>query len=52
MRNFGSTLLKILVTLIAVLAVAFIVLLIVISVKEYKPEDWEQLEVASCKVSK
>ncbi|MBP3754055.1 MAG: endonuclease/exonuclease/phosphatase family protein [Lachnospiraceae bacterium] len=48
MRNFGSTLLKILATLIAVLAVAFIVLLIVISVKEYKPEDWEQLEVASC----
>jgi endonuclease/exonuclease/phosphatase family metal-dependent hydrolase len=47
MRNLGSTLLKILGVLIAILVVAFIVLLIVISVREYKPADWEQLEVSS-----
>ena len=47
MRKTGSTILKILIALVAILIVAFIALLIVISVKEYKPEEWEQLEVTS-----
>jgi endonuclease/exonuclease/phosphatase family metal-dependent hydrolase len=47
MRNIGSTILKILGVLIAIVAVAFIGLLIFISVKEYKPADWEQLEISS-----
>ncbi len=47
MRKTGSTILKILIALVAILIVAFIALLIVISVKEYKPEEWEQLEVTT-----
>ena len=45
MKKLISVILKALITIVAILVLALIILLTVVSIKEYKPDEWEQLEV-------
>lgn len=45
MKKLISVILKALITIVAILILALVILLTVVSIKEYKPDEWEQLEI-------
>ena len=47
MKKMISAIFKILIAIVAILALALVILLTVVSIREYKPAEWEQLEVNS-----
>ena len=47
MRKFISVFLKALLAIITLLALALIILLTFVSIREYKPDEWEQISVRS-----